>query len=158
MLVPSKRLTLVKCKTNVKKKVIHKSEVIIKEDKDYIDIPNAIKCYGIIKYVLKNFYIYVKHPADRRLYISVDPDQLLLDNITHVYALPNNTDYTKWTKLAITEQNKNIINSDNWSRFYDQQPIYGYIDLTTDTFFTHVGTINKCAQNTKQTDGISENE
>ena len=90
--------------------------------------------------------------------ISVDPNQLLLDNITHVYALPNNTDYTKWTKLAITEQNKNIINSDNWSRFYDQQPIYGYIDLTTDTFFTHVGTINKCAQNTKQTDGISENE
>ena len=103
---------------------------------------NRFNCRGRIRYEDGVFCVYIIHGIKIHTIVKLDESLLDFSACDRVYSLPRNDYYPPWTEKKrevkpISEKDKDLVLS-LWSRFRLNDIIYGYIDLTTNTFFGDV--------------------
>ena len=103
---------------------------------------NHISCRGRIRFEDDTYYVYIIHGPLIHKSFKLDTSLLDYSNCDRCYSLPNNNEYEPWTEKRriphpIDEKNKDLTLS-FWGRFRLNDIIYGYLDLTTNTFFGDV--------------------
>ena len=103
---------------------------------------NHIHCRGRIRYENNKYQVYIIHGINIHKTFDLDTSLLDFSNCDRCYSLPDNDNYEPWTEKRriphlIKEEQRDMILS-AWGRFRLNDIIYGYIDLTTNTFFGDV--------------------
>lgn len=116
---------------------------------------NHLKCRGKVRYEDGVYCVYIIHGVKIHEIVKIDESILDFSKCDRYYSLPANDCYEPWTEKRCIpkdikpEHLKHILSV--WGRFRLNDYIYGYIDLTTNTFFGDVRKTQRIPEYFKKT-------
>lgn len=117
--------------------------------------PNHFVCRGRVRYEDNVYCVYITNGTRMHELVKIDESILDFSKCDRYYSLPANDAHDPWTekihkpKDIKPEELKFILSI--WGRFRLNDFIYGYVDLTTNTFFGDVRKSQRIPEQFKKT-------